>query len=342
MKRILLTVFLLSLFALSPVYALDFAGITLSSETANNVIVYFFDLGIAIGGILAVVVLVRAGIDYVTSQGDVGKIEESKKRIQNAFFGIIVLSASFILLNTINSSLTTVSISKLPEPTTTETSEIPSDLGVYLYNTKGESKFLDKSNPAIEESFKTKSIKMSNANEYNYGAVLFYKEDYEGGCSWIINDLDDINASSGQQNNPAINKVGSVIVFKQKDSSPSVTFYNNIDCKEQTKEYGDKYPGRKSSCTVSSTLTNQKIVEACSDFVGKVLSVRIDGDAGVILKDGANRCQFFERPAYYSCVNTIKSSYIYSPDFLQEQGPESFTIIPMHIEAIMKGNPIIQ
>jgi len=342
MKRILLTVFLLSFFVLSPAYALDFAGITLSNETANDVIVYFFNLGIAIGGILAVIVLVRAGIDYTTSQGDVGKIEESKKRIQNAFFGIIVLSASFLLLNTINSSLTKVNIPQLPKTTLTETSETPSSLGVYLYNAKGESKFLDKSNPGIEESFKTKSIKMSNANEYNYGAILFYKEDYEGGCSWITNDLSDVSVSSGQQNNPPINKVGSVIVFKQKPSSSSVTFYNNIDCKEQTKEYGDKYPGKKSSCTVSSTLTNQKIVEACSDFVGKVLSVRIDGDAGIVLKDGTGRCQFFERPAYYSCVNTIKSSYVYSPSFVQEYSPESFTIIPMYIEAIMKSNPIIQ
>jgi hypothetical protein len=345
-SKFLSAIVFFSLFLISPTYAIDIAGFSISNTTtAADFIVYLFNLGIMIGGVLAAIVLVMSGIDYMTSSGDPGKIEQTKKRIQNSVVGIIVLLSSYLILNTINSDLTKVALYQLPTQVN-EPIVIPPDKGVYLYESNGNGMLLTKTSTLIPDGFKTQSIKFVNPDDFQFGAVLFNNGDLEGSCSWVTSDLNSISASSGQQNNPAINKLSSVYLFKMQGSSPSVTFYNNIDCVEQSKEYGDKYPGKKGSCMVSGTMTNRNISEACPDFAGTVVSMIIDGEGGVILKDSSKeaygRCQFFPRPVYSSCVNVIKDSFVYNPDFAKGYSPKSFTILPMIIESVVKPDPIIQ
>jgi hypothetical protein len=90
------------------------AGITISeSSSAADIIVYFFNLGVAAGLFIAVIMVVMGGIEWLTSSGNPGKIESAKSRITNALLGVTVLLGAYLILNSINSSLSGVTITKL-------------------------------------------------------------------------------------------------------------------------------------------------------------------------------------------------------------------------------------
>ncbi|MDD5098433.1 MAG: pilin [Candidatus Pacebacteria bacterium] len=345
--KLLSTIIFLSFFSLSPAHALI---TTFSGDSATELIIYLFNIGITVGSFLAVIMLVLAGVDYMTSSGEEGKMDQVRKKIQNIVFGLVILFGSYMILNTINPQLTQVSLDKLPV-SVVEPLVVPPDKGVYLYKEDGITKMvLTKTNAFIPDSFVTKSIKFENPDNFDFGAILFNKGNLEDRCSWVTSDLADIGSSSGDQNNPPIKggKLGSVLIFKMPKSSsaPSVTFFNNIDCKEKSEEYGKKPVGKDWSCTVNGS---GNISEVCPNFVGGVISMKINGGGGVILKDKTKenidaRCHFFPKPVYSDCVNVIKYSYVYNPSFeaLKEFSPKSFTILPMINEGVMKVDPIIQ
>jgi len=96
-------------------------GSTLSSCTSvTGMIKYAYDWGITLGGLAAFVSLVLAGFQYLTSVGQEGKMREAKERINSAFFGLILLFSSWLILNTINPELTVLrtpeAIEKIPLP----------------------------------------------------------------------------------------------------------------------------------------------------------------------------------------------------------------------------------
>lgn len=64
----------------------------------------FFTLLLSVGGVIAVGALVLGGITYMTSEV-VGKKDEARKRIQKAVWGLLLLIASYLILNTINPQL---------------------------------------------------------------------------------------------------------------------------------------------------------------------------------------------------------------------------------------------
>jgi hypothetical protein len=101
----------------SPVYAAEYptiAGITISKDTtASEYVVYFFNLLVAIGAFIAVIMVISGGIDWVMSNGDPGKVSSGKKKIINTLFGVGVLLGCYLILNTINPQLTTVNIDNL-------------------------------------------------------------------------------------------------------------------------------------------------------------------------------------------------------------------------------------
>jgi hypothetical protein len=114
-KSKLITV-LLSFIA-SPVFAAtypEFGGITLSKDTtAAQYIIYFFNLIVAVGAFIAVIMVIMAGIEWVTSSGNPSKIESAKSKIANTLIGVGVLVGSYFILNTINPQLTNIKIDDL-------------------------------------------------------------------------------------------------------------------------------------------------------------------------------------------------------------------------------------
>lgn len=65
----------------------------------------FYNYGLAIVGILATIILMGAGLIWLTSGGDSGKISKAKNLISGSIVGLIILLISWTILNTINPKL---------------------------------------------------------------------------------------------------------------------------------------------------------------------------------------------------------------------------------------------
>jgi len=74
----------------------------------TGMVKYFYEWGIALGGLAAFVALIIGGFLYLTSMGEPTRLAEAKDRIKSAFFGLILLLSSWLILNTINPQLTTL------------------------------------------------------------------------------------------------------------------------------------------------------------------------------------------------------------------------------------------
>jgi len=68
----------------------------------SEYIVYLFNFALAMGAVLAFIVIVAAGIKILESRGNPSEISEAKQKIINCFIGLAVLLTSYILLTTIN------------------------------------------------------------------------------------------------------------------------------------------------------------------------------------------------------------------------------------------------
>lgn len=71
-----------------------------------TLIKYFYEWGLALGGIAAFIALVIAGVQYMTSTGNPAAMKAATDRIKSAFLGLVLLLGSWLLLNTINPQLT--------------------------------------------------------------------------------------------------------------------------------------------------------------------------------------------------------------------------------------------
>jgi len=69
-------------------------------------IIDIFNYALAAAGILATVVLMAAGVLWLTSGGDSSKIGKAKELIGGSVTGMLLLACSWIILNTINPNLT--------------------------------------------------------------------------------------------------------------------------------------------------------------------------------------------------------------------------------------------
>ena len=75
----------------------------------ENYLSRMFDFAIGIGALLAVVQIAIAGIKWMTSSA-VGTITQARSQIRDAILGLLLLLSTWIILNEINSNLTTFKI----------------------------------------------------------------------------------------------------------------------------------------------------------------------------------------------------------------------------------------
>ena len=66
-------------------------------------LLYLFAIGIA--GVLAMAMIIYAGFRWTTAAGNYGAVSEAKRRMSGAILGLILLLASYLILNTINPAL---------------------------------------------------------------------------------------------------------------------------------------------------------------------------------------------------------------------------------------------
>jgi hypothetical protein len=93
------------------------AGSQISScSDLTAFIKYFYEWGIVLGGFIAFVALVIAGFKYLTSVGDYVKMADARNQVIAAVAGLILLLASFLILNTLNPELTVLKIPNVEVP----------------------------------------------------------------------------------------------------------------------------------------------------------------------------------------------------------------------------------
>ncbi|MDP3052288.1 MAG: pilin [bacterium] len=93
-----------------------------SSFTTGDISGYLqtiFLFGISLAGILAVVMIVRGGIEYITAYGNPGQIENAKNRITQAILGLLLAVGAWLILYTINPDLAKGTLTIPPITTTT-------------------------------------------------------------------------------------------------------------------------------------------------------------------------------------------------------------------------------
>ena len=81
-------------------------GVFKAGERTNPVVIVknLYGFAIGIGGVIAVVMIIYAGFEYMYKESITGK-SDAKGRITNAFLGLAVILGSYILLRTINPAL---------------------------------------------------------------------------------------------------------------------------------------------------------------------------------------------------------------------------------------------
>jgi hypothetical protein len=81
----------------------EIGGKTLTADsTLVDIVAYYFNLAVVLGTVIAVVIIVYAGFNLVNSRGEPAKVSEARNKIANAFFGLVILFGSFLIVNSIN------------------------------------------------------------------------------------------------------------------------------------------------------------------------------------------------------------------------------------------------
>jgi hypothetical protein len=84
-------------------------GHTPTTETGQQGFSYFaqriLKFAIVAGALLAVILIIVAGIIYIMAGGNVGKTAMAKDMIQNALLGLLIIAGSYLILYTINPDL---------------------------------------------------------------------------------------------------------------------------------------------------------------------------------------------------------------------------------------------
>lgn len=98
----------------------EIAGIKMEDIAANpkdklnEFIAWFYYFIVSIGGIAAFVMLVWGGFVWLTSAGSPARIADAKDRIYSAFLGLLLILASYLIIQIINPELLMLNLRGLP------------------------------------------------------------------------------------------------------------------------------------------------------------------------------------------------------------------------------------
>jgi len=93
----------------------EIAGFDLNiHQDLNQIIAWFYYFIISIAGIAAFAMLVWGGFEWMTSAGSPARISSAKDRISSALLGLLLILASWLILQVINPELTMLNLPQLP------------------------------------------------------------------------------------------------------------------------------------------------------------------------------------------------------------------------------------
>jgi len=171
--------------------------ITSTSDLAQY-LKYIFDAGMSLGLSIVFLTFVVAGVFYFLSPVP-GAIAKAKDMLSGAISGLLILLLTYIIITTINPSLSVFKTEPLEAiPTSTNNNEA---YGVNIYKSTGCSDLLNTytSDAADmgEYKNKAKSAKiMSNPDGDRYISVLFSNLDFSGKCQYIFKGCQSVNVNA--------------------------------------------------------------------------------------------------------------------------------------------------
>jgi len=118
MKHFLFGLLLILVFVPSLVFAInlnlsypDFGGFNLADDQdLNEIVAFFYYFIVGISGLAAFVMLVWGGIQWLASGAIPSQASEARDRIRNAILGLLLILASFLIIQIINPELTVLGI----------------------------------------------------------------------------------------------------------------------------------------------------------------------------------------------------------------------------------------
>ena len=85
----------------------SFGGIDLNKDQGlAQIVAWLYAFIVGISGLAAFVMIVWGGVQWMTSTGNPTKTSEAKDRIKMALLGLLLILASFLILQVINPELT--------------------------------------------------------------------------------------------------------------------------------------------------------------------------------------------------------------------------------------------
>ena len=148
------------------------SGPCAGSTDISSCVVNYFKWGVGISGVIALVSFAIGAVGYIISGGSAEVASSSKDRMRGAIFGLVLLGASYIILNTINPAFVGPVIAPVANSTPPVAPIIP---GVYLYTDTGCQNLSYSTTVSlgnIGPSIKGIQIIDDTTNNINYGVIL--------------------------------------------------------------------------------------------------------------------------------------------------------------------------
>lgn len=151
------------------------------SDTFNNIgdfLVVMYKYLLTIASIVAVVMIIIAGAQWITSGGNSEAISSAKKRIGGAIIGLFIAYMSYFVLNTINPALVNL---RLPQVWLVKPQSLTPEYCKDIENAD-EAEFMFGADPAEQ----TKPITIETAKEKGGDFTLTKPEDFECGSRYFV------------------------------------------------------------------------------------------------------------------------------------------------------------
>lgn len=251
-----------------------------------NYIMAIYDYALYLAGILAVIMIMIGGFQWVSAGGNESKIGEAKERIVGAIIGLVIALGSFLLLNTINPNLV---ITKSLNVATIEGEELPDTTEPVLATADMES---DKNNsimipnypgicPTSKYAAPQTIVQLKKAADCMRQRGLVIK--VADALRWISEQAELYRKNCG----------GSTVCGAECKTETCCPYAKNTRCPHTTGRALDLWGA--TSCDVASTMTNQKALQECMLQSGFCLL--------------SSECWHFEYPKVSSiCVNSTNNN----------------------------------
>ena len=82
------------------------AGAANTDQSISALVAWFYVFIVGISGLAAFVMIIWGGVEYMTSAGNPTRTSEAKDKIQKALLGLLLILASYLILQVINPELT--------------------------------------------------------------------------------------------------------------------------------------------------------------------------------------------------------------------------------------------